>query len=83
MHAFEGHFRSVASVNISPNSWPLASGSYDSTIKIWDPFPGNTGRVLRHNSAMINSIALSPDGLSWPLDLMLEPSSFGTLLLEA
>lgn len=40
MQALEGHSSWVASVAFSPDGRLLASGSNDSTIKLWDPRTG-------------------------------------------
>lgn len=54
LQTLEGHGNSVQSVAFSPDGQRLASGSYDSTIKLWDPASGqclqtfNVGKSVPH-----------------------------------
>ncbi|HEY4490691.1 MAG TPA: WD40 repeat domain-containing protein, partial [Acidobacteriota bacterium] len=57
-----GHAGPIRAVAISPDSRWLASGSQDSTIKIWDLANGNLLRTLYGHNDKINSLAISPDG---------------------
>ena len=60
-----GHTSSVFSLAFKPNSYVLASGSSDKTIRIWD-VGDNTNlrhvRTLRGHTSWVNSVAWSPDG---------------------
>ena len=48
-----GHTRSVNSIAFSPDSATLASGSRDSTIRLWDAATGNHQRTLTgHTNAV-------------------------------
>lgn len=49
------------SVAFSPDGKTLASGSQNSTVKLWDIFTGEL-RVLKGHSGWVNSVAFSPDG---------------------
>jgi WD40 repeat protein len=40
----------------------VASGSYDTHIKLWDVREKNNYAMLKHHSKPINSIDISPDG---------------------
>ena len=60
----EGHTASVHSLAFKPNSYVLASGSWDKTIRIWD-VGNNNGRhvrTLRGHTSRVFSVAWSPDG---------------------
>ncbi|PVH99085.1 WD40 repeat-like protein [Periconia macrospinosa] len=61
LQTLESHSRSVNSVAFSPDSTRLASGSVDSTIKIWDASSGQCIRMLKGHSSSVNSVAFSPD----------------------
>ena len=60
-----GHTREVTSLAFKPNSYLLASGSSDDTIRIWD-VGDNTNlrhvRTLRGHTESVFSVAWSPDG---------------------
>ena len=59
-----GHTGDVTSLAFKPNSYVLASGSRDKTIRIWDV--GNNKRrhvrTLRGHTDWVYSVAWSPDG---------------------
>jgi WD40 repeat protein len=69
---FQGHTNWVYAVSYLPNtfnpqgnssdSYTLASGSFDRTIKIWDLDSGQCSTTLSGHDAPIFSIVLSPDG---------------------
>ena len=60
-----GHTSDVYSLAFKPNSYLLASGSVDKTIRIWD-VSDNTNlrhvRTLRGHTDTVRSVAWSPDG---------------------
>ena len=60
-----GHTKEVVSLAFKPNSYLLASASYDKTIRIWDVHD-NTNlrhvRTLRGHTNSVYSVAWSPDG---------------------
>ena len=61
----KGHTSAVSSLAFKPNSYLLASGSGDKTIRIWD-VGDNTNlrhvRTLRGHTDYISLVAWSPDG---------------------
>ena len=60
-----GHTDDVMSLAFKPNSYVLASGSQDDTVRIWDVEDINNlrhVRTLRGHTGNVNSVAWSPDG---------------------
>ena len=60
-----GHTRRVTSLAFKPNSYVLASGSSDNTIRIWDVSDRDNlrhVRTLRGHTQYVTELAWSPDG---------------------
>ena len=60
-----GHTDEVTSLAFKPNSYLLASGSNDVTVRIWDVGDNNNlrhVRTLRGHTDNVKSVAWSPDG---------------------
>ncbi len=60
-----GHTGQVRCLAFKPNSYLLASGSYDNTIRLWDVRDNNNllhVRTLRGHTSRVYSVAWSPDG---------------------
>jgi len=57
-----GHTASVLSIAVSPDGQMLASGSADTTIKLWNLVTGEEVTTLTGHTASVLSIAVSPDG---------------------
>jgi eukaryotic-like serine/threonine-protein kinase len=60
----KGHRRYVWMVAFSPDGRYLASGSWDSTIKVWDLTAPESAEpvTLRGHAGFVQSLAFSPDG---------------------
>ena len=58
----KGHTDDVTSVSFSPNGQMIASGSYDRTIRLWNPNTGRHIRTLEGHTDDVNSVSFSPDG---------------------
>ena len=56
------HTRSVYSVAFSPDGTTLASGSEDTTVKLWDLATCRVQRTFRGHAGEVRSVAFSPDG---------------------
>ncbi|KAG9076375.1 hypothetical protein FRC06_009539, partial [Ceratobasidium sp. 370] len=55
--------RAITGLAYSPDGAYILSGSYDSTIRIWDARTGQTvGKPLRGHIGRVNSVGYSPDG---------------------
>jgi RNA polymerase sigma factor (sigma-70 family) len=50
------------SVCFSPDGKLLASGSYDTTVWLWDVAAGKAARVLTGHESSVHSVVFSPDG---------------------
>jgi WD40 repeat protein len=51
-------------VAFSPDGKTLTSGSYDTTIKLWDVETGKEQATLQGHTGPVYAVALSPDGNS-------------------
>jgi WD40 repeat protein/serine/threonine protein kinase len=57
-----GHAGWVSSVSFSPDGRRLASGSHDSTVRVWDLAGGGAPCVLKGHEGLATSVSFSPDG---------------------
>jgi len=57
-----GHSEPVTSVAFSPDGQTLASGSWDETIKLWNPVSGECVKTFTGHTKAAQSVVISPDG---------------------
>lgn len=61
MQTLTGHGDVIWSVALSPDAKTLASGSEDTTLKLWD-IAGRAEKITRRQSLSINAVAFSDEG---------------------
>jgi eukaryotic-like serine/threonine-protein kinase len=61
-YTLRGHTEGIYSVAFSPDSKLLASGSDDSTVKLWDVTSGRELKTLKGHTWNVISVDFSPDG---------------------
>ena len=61
LRTLKGHYSFVYAVAYSPDGRYLASGSFDTTIRLWDRATGNLIRVLPGHEGFVRGLAFSPD----------------------
>ena len=62
LQTLEGNSGWVSSVAFSPDGSQVVSGSYDTTVRLWDAATGALLQTLEGHSGLITSVAFSPDG---------------------
>jgi WD40 repeat protein len=62
IQVFQGHSDSVESVAFSPDGSRVLSGSYDSTVKLWNVQSGTLEKTFQGHTDAVISVAFSPEG---------------------
>src|SRR5918992_3170335 len=62
LRTLEGHQGAVNSVAFDPQGGMLASGSFDHTVKLWEPRSGKLLRTLEGHKSPVLSVAFDPQG---------------------
>ncbi|HET6572890.1 MAG TPA: hypothetical protein VFG68_04755 [Fimbriiglobus sp.] len=61
--ALKGHKGTVSGVAYSPDGRTLATGSWDGTVRLWDPETGVERACYQWPTGKVFALAYSPDGL--------------------
>jgi WD40 repeat protein len=62
VRTLRGHAEATSVVAFSPDGATLASGSVDTTVRLWDVATGEEQAILNGHSTAVYSVAFSPDG---------------------
>jgi len=65
----KGHSGWIWSIAFSPDGQTIASGSFDSSVKLWDATTGQCLNTLQGTGG-VWSVAFSPDGQMLPVVVM-------------
>jgi hypothetical protein len=59
-----GHTNAIASLNFDESGKMLVSGSWDKTIRVWNPIAGTTTRIIETGKSIVFCTAISKDAKS-------------------
>ncbi|KAJ9654752.1 hypothetical protein H2198_006270 [Neophaeococcomyces mojaviensis] len=76
LQKLEGHMKEVTAVALSHDGSLLASGSFDKTVRLWNPTTGQEVQTLEGHTECVRAVAFSHDG-----SLLASASDDGTVLL--
>src|SRR5262249_19158861 len=60
--SLRGHSRAVRCIAFSPDGTRLATGSADTSIRLWDLATGEATSVLRGHDRPVSKVCFAPDG---------------------
>jgi WD40 repeat protein len=63
LRTLRGHRDVILDIEFTQDSRTVATGSYDGTIRMWDPVTGAERRVIQAGD-IVNGVTFSPDGLT-------------------
>ncbi len=61
-NSWSGHLLPIGAIALHPQRQLLASGSHDTTLKLWDPHQGKLLQTLTDHNSAIETIAFGPRG---------------------
>lgn len=59
VHVFHGHTHVVSSCSFAPTGQMIATGSFDETVRLWDPRTGTTSAVIPAHSQPVTCVQFS------------------------
>jgi eukaryotic-like serine/threonine-protein kinase len=62
INTYRGHNAPITGLAWSPDSKHVASGSYDSTVQLWNPDTDQTLAIYRRDVGSVNALSWSPNG---------------------
>ena len=70
---------SISALMYSPDGSMLAGGSWDGTVRLWDPETGDVLHTLEEHRRSVRTLVFSPDGTISPVAAETIPSDSGIL----
>jgi NB-ARC domain/TIR domain/APAF-1 helical domain/WD domain, G-beta repeat len=62
VRTLQGHTSRVSAVAVTPDGRHAVSGSYDTTLRVWDLATGETKTTLQGHTGWVHAVAVTPDG---------------------